>query len=185
MLHAPLAFRVSIGTFPDGLVSRGGMVAGVRKHPGSRENDPDLAEILIGTRVILVADPQAFLVELDALHQVSTENHRSHRTVADRQRLLLPTDRRPIKPQLQVLVGRVAGGGCHAGRAGENDERESAGRKHHEAFTSAIGGGFQRASDGATPALTPNPHMTPSEGHGARCRVRTCDPIRVKDVLYH
>ena len=21
--------------------------------------------------------------------------------------------------------------------------------------------------------------------HGARCRVRTCDPIRVKDVLYH
>ncbi len=20
---------------------------------------------------------------------------------------------------------------------------------------------------------------------GARCRVRTCDPIRVKDVLYH
>jgi hypothetical protein len=21
--------------------------------------------------------------------------------------------------------------------------------------------------------------------NGARCRVRTCDPIRVKDVLYH
>lgn len=26
--------------------------------------------------------------------------------------------------------------------------------------------------------------LSPVE-NGARCRVRTCDPIRVKDVLYH
>ena len=25
----------------------------------------------------------------------------------------------------------------------------------------------------------------PPTKNGARCRVRTCDPIRVKDVLYH
>jgi hypothetical protein len=32
---------------------------------------------------------------------------------------------------------------------------------------------------------TPANPQPPQPQHGARCRVRTCDPIRVKDVLYH
>ncbi len=32
--------------------------------------------------------------------------------------------------------------------------------------------------------IDPTDHRFPQK-NGARCRVRTCDPIRVKDVLYH
>ncbi len=33
--------------------------------------------------------------------------------------------------------------------------------------------------------LLKKPRVKDRSGPGARCRVRTCDPIRVKDVLYH
>jgi hypothetical protein len=47
-----------------------------------------------------------------------------------------------------------------------------------EAFPQQQIGGFDRTPINRKREMIENKH-------GARCRVRTCDPIRVKDVLYH
>lgn len=66
------------------------------------EHRQHLAEVLARAGIILVANPKAFLVELDPLLINLIEKHRALLPVADREALTLPVSGRRIAVQIQI-----------------------------------------------------------------------------------
>ena len=88
------------------------------------ELDVNVAKGLIGAGVLLAADPEGILVELDVFAFDAAEDHAPQVAVAERQCLFLPVVSRLVIPQ-DALPGLVGGLGKACIQEGQYNDRET------------------------------------------------------------
>ena len=121
----------------------------------------------VAARGVLVARPQAVLIELDPLRRGAAEDHRAEPPVADGERLGHPVLRRLAVPQRQVPWRRRRGGEGHCGRGRSQNSYENPGSSADEA--GSLG---HALSPVRRPRFTDVTAATPSCGCAPRCLSR-------------
>ncbi len=121
---------------------------------------------LVETGGIIVAGPEAILIEADALAVDAAEDQAAESAIADRQGLAHGVLGGLVVPQLQVSRGRV-GRDSEEGRGKRGDDesnRDQAGRAFHEGME---GGGGKRPRDGAIEYRSTEKTTRSEVSHGA------------------